>query len=414
MEFFRNTNIDFLGKKWYFIGLSTILILGGIASLVYHKGPRYGIDFRGGTIVDVRFSQTPPVAAIRHALAQVGYPDSNVQQIGREGENEVIIGLEQKGSEEEALDVGKQVILQSLQKLFETPRGKRDLNNADPESVTEFLVARDPLGLASKGPQAAVEQYRKLAADITEFRTEQRGGLLFGFQELKEAGATEPVIRALESGFYLSSYAVRSVEIVGPKVGRDLRRQAILATLYALAGMLIYIALRFEWVFGVAAVLAVVHDVVITIGFFSLFGMEITLTVIAAMLALVGYSMNDTIVVFDRIRENLRSLRRENFREVVNKSINQTLSRTLITSGLTFITVLILYVLGGAVIRGFAFAMVVGILIGTYSSIAVASPILVSWYDWKSSREAAPIRLRAEAVPANRGKNLASSRRGRS
>lgn len=414
MEFFRNTNFDFLGKKWYFIGFSTLIMVAGMISLVYHKGPRYGIDFRGGTLVYVRFNQSPPVAAIRGALSQLGYPDSNVQRIGREAENEVIIGLEQRATQEVALDEGKQIILQGLQKLFETPPGKRDLNNASPQVLAEFLVARDPLGLAAKGPQAAVDEYRKLAQGIVDFRTNERGGLLSDFRALTAAGATDPVIRALESEFYLSSYAVRNVEIVGPKVGHDLRRQAILATLYALGGMLIYIAFRFEWLFGVAAVLAVVHDVTITLGLFSMFGMEITLTVIAALLTLVGYSMNDTIVVFDRIRENLRALRRESFRELVNKSINQTLSRTLITSGLTFITVLVLYLLGGQVIRGFAFAMVVGILIGTYSSIAVASPILVSYYEWKASREAVPVRLRTESVPANRGKNLVSSRRGRS
>ena len=174
---------------------------------------------------------------------------------------------------------------------------------------------------------------------------------------------------------------------MGPKVGSDLRRQALYATLYALAGMLVYVAFRFEWVYGVAAIVATFHDVIITIGFFSLFNVEISLPVVAALLTLVGYSMNDTIVVFDRIRENVRGRRRESLAVLANQSINQTLSRTILTSGLTFITVLCLFFLGGEVLRGFSFALVVGILIGTYSSIAIAAPIVVIWQQWWESRQ---------------------------
>ncbi len=170
---------------------------------------------------------------------------------------------------------------------------------------------------------------------------------------------------------------------MGPKVGAQLRRQAILATLYALAGMLLYIAFRFEWVYGAAAVIAVFHDVLITLGFFSIFHFEISLTVIAALLTLVGYSMNDTIVIFDRVREDLRLMRREPFPEVVNKAINQTLSRTILTSGLTFLTVLVLFLMGGEVLRAFSFAMVVGVVVGTYSSFGIAAPIVVWWNKYR-------------------------------
>jgi preprotein translocase subunit SecF len=187
----------------------------------------------------------------------------------------------------------------------------------------------------------------------------------------------------LKSNYALGSFAIRNVEVVGPKVGGELRRQAILVTLYALAGMLVYIAFRFEWVYGAAAVLAVFHDVLITLGFFSLLKFEISLTVIAALLTLVGYSMNDTIVIFDRIRENNRLLRRESFADVVNKSINQTLSRTILTSGLTFLTVLVLFLMGGQVLRAFSFALVVGIVVGTYSSFGIAAPLVVAWNRWR-------------------------------
>jgi preprotein translocase subunit SecF len=180
---------------------------------------------------------------------------------------------------------------------------------------------------------------------------------------------------------------VFGAEIIGPQVGALLRRQALLATLYSLVGMLVYLWFRFELIYGVAAVVAVFHDTLITIGAFSLTNQEITLTVIAAILTLIGYSMNDTIVVFDRIRENLRLSRRETLTTVVNRSINQTLSRTVLTSGLTFLTVLSLYLFGGEVLHGFSFALVVGILIGTYSSIAVAAPMLVAYQEWRSKRQ---------------------------
>jgi preprotein translocase subunit SecF len=215
--------------------------------------------------------------------------------------------------------------------------------------------------------------------------------------ELK--GVADPaVVASLQDNFFLSDYGVRNVEIVGPQVGQQLRKQAVLATLYSLLGMLVYLAFRFEWIYGVAAVLTVFHDTLITVGAFSLLNWEISLTVIAAILTLVGYSNNDTIVVFDRIRENIKLLRRDRLADIVNKSINQTLSRTILTAGLTFLTVLALFLFGGEVLKGFSFALVIGILIGTYSSIAIAAPILVAYQDWRAGRGQRPA-----ATPARSG-----------
>jgi preprotein translocase subunit SecF len=177
---------------------------------------------------------------------------------------------------------------------------------------------------------------------------------------------------------------------VGPKVAGDLRKQAVEATLLALGGMLVYIWFRFEWIYGVGAVVACFHDTIITIGMFSLFNKEISLTVIAALLTLVGYSMNDTIVIFDRIRENLKIFRRESLESLINKSVNQTLSRTILTSGLTFMTVMALFLFGGPVLNGFSFALVIGILIGTYSSVFVASPIVLFWHNFADQRKRRP------------------------
>ena len=192
------------------------------------------------------------------------------------------------------------------------------------------------------------------------------------------------------------------MEIVGPTAGRQLQKQAALATLWSLLGMLIYLWIRFELIYGAAAVVAVFHDTLITVGAFSLMNMEISLTVIAAILTLIGYSMNDTIVVFDRIRENLALSRRETLADVVNRSINQTLSRTVLTSGLTFLTVLSLLVFGGPVLRGFSFALTVGVLIGTYSSIAVAAPMLVAYAGLARSAKG---KARA-ALPAKAGEGV--------
>ena len=209
--------------------------------------------------------------------------------------------------------------------------------------------------------------------------------MLSSFDELKTA--TDPaVVAALPDGFFLSDFGVYQVEIVGPQVGEQLKGQAMRAVAYSLAGMLIYLGFRFEWIYGVAAVITVFHDTLITVGAFSLANKEISLTVIAAILTLIGYSNNDTIVIFDRIRENLKLMRREKLSEIVNRSINQTLSRTILTAGLTFLTVLALYLFGGEVLHGFSFALVIGILIGTYSSIAIAAPILVAYQDWRSSQ----------------------------
>jgi preprotein translocase subunit SecF len=279
--------------------------------------------------------------------------------------------------------------------------GKQDFNEASADTIAEVLTRKDALSLGAAG----AARYQQLAKQLTDYRDKQARGVVSNLDNLREAGATPPVISALRDSFYAGPFAVVNVEIVGPKVGADLRRQAVYVTLYALAGMLVYIALRFELVYGAAAVLAVFHDVLITLGLFSLLHFEISLTVIAALLTLVGYSMNDTIVIFDRIRENLRLMRREPFKAIVNRSINQTLSRTILTSGLTFLTVLVLFLMGGQVLRSFSFALVVGILVGTYSSFGIAAPLVVAWNHWRGqgavpvSGTAAGSRTRAGEAP---------------
>jgi len=390
MEFFREPKIDWMGKKWYFITLSLVLLAAGWISIALHRGLIYGIDFRGGTLVYVKFAKQPDLDAIRGELRRVNLGGATIQQYGSVLDNEVIIGLDLGATvSTDALDTGKRAIVGALAGLYGVgPAGKVDFNNASPQTVAEHLVVADPLRLAYKGSDEALSGYRQLAGALVNYRNSPpRSGLIGDFQELRGvAGVTPAILDTLGKDFYLSQYAVRNTEIVGPKVGGDLRRQAIYVTLAALAAMLVYIWFRFELIYGVASIVATFHDVLITLGFFSLLSREISLTVIAGLLTLVGYTMNDTIVVFDRIRENVRLAKREDFVSLVNRSINQTLSRTILTSGLTFLAVLSLYLFGGEVINGFALTLVIGVIIGTYSSFAIASPILVYLYQRVGSR----------------------------
>jgi len=384
IELFKEPNIDWMGKAKFFYALSGILLIAGWTSIFLHGGLRYSIDFKGGTNVDVRFAEPPSIDKIRSGLTAQGLGNTEIQSvsdIANPNANEVLIFVEQKNQGDEAGDASKTQIINALNAIYGTANSsKPDFNSATPASLSAILTQRDPLLLSTN----AGDRYQQLAKKILDYRDTASKGVLTNFEDLSRAeGVTPPVLAALKANYALGSFTIRGAEIVGPKVGGELRRQAIYVTLYALGGMLVYIAFRFQLVYGAAAVLAVFHDVLITLGFFSLLHFEISLTVIAALLTLVGYSMNDTIVIFDRIRENNRLLRREPFPDVVNKSINQTLSRTILTSGLTFLTVLVLFLMGGQVLRAFSFALVVGIVVGTYSSFGIAAPLVVAWNRWR-------------------------------
>jgi preprotein translocase subunit SecF len=389
VEFFRDTNIDFLGKKWYFLTFSLIFSVAGLLSMAFWHGIPLGVDFRGGTLVYVKYAHTPDVSAIHGELDRAGLKNPRVQAYDQvHNSNEVLIQLDIQETSEQALDKGKLQIIQALES--HAPPGKQDINNSSSLAIKNYLLEKDPLHLG-EGIDAN-PRYTAIAQAIVDYRDKTKSGVLGSIDELKNA--TDPaVVASLEDNFYVSDFGIRNVEIVGPQVGQQLRKQAILATLYSLGGMLIYLGFRFEWIYGVAAVLTVFHDTLITVGAFSLLNWEISLTVIAAILTLIGYSNNDTIVVFDRIRENIKLLRRERLADIVNKSINQTLSRTILTAGLTFLTVLALFLFGGEVLHGFSFALVIGILIGTYSSIAIAAPILVAYQEWRGERGKKPIAM---------------------
>ncbi|PYX35548.1 MAG: protein translocase subunit SecF [Acidobacteria bacterium] len=360
--------------------------------MLFWHGIPLGVDFRGGTLVYVKFSHAPDDNAIRAALDRVGLHNAKIQRYGPLTNNEVLVDLDVQETSEAALDKGKAQIINALE--TNAPAGKVDLNNSSSSMIKNFLLEKDPLHLGTD----ADARYTAIAQAIVDYRDKTKGGVLHSLDELKEV-ADPPVLASLQEGYYLSDFGVRNVEIVGPQVGKQLQTQAKLAVLYSLLGMLVYLGVRFEWIYGVAAVVTVFHDTLITVGAFSLTNKPISLTVVAAILTLVGYSNNDTIVVFDRIRENIKLMRREKLADIVNRSINQTLSRTILTAGLTFLTVLALYLFGGEVLHGFSFALVIGILIGTYSSIAIAAPILVAYQDWRAGRG-----KMAVAMPVDTGK----------
>jgi preprotein translocase subunit SecF len=380
MEIFKQTNFDFLGKKWPFIAVSLVLTAAGLISLAVKGGPKYGIDFNGGALMYVKFAHRPSAEEIRSALRKRISGEIDVQEITNS--QEVLVSTEVK--DEKTLNVERQGMIQALNDAFGNKTGKLDINNVGAAALADRL--RGPLQEASVA--ISDDQLQAVAKSILNFRdSAPQSGLISNLDQLSSVpGVTPPVLKVLKQECYPGTFAIRNVEIVGPKIGADLRQQAVNVVLVALAAMLVYIWFRFEWIYGVAAVIAVFHDTIITIGLFSIFNKPIDLTVLAALLTLVGYSMNDTIVVFDRIRENLRLQRRGSFREVVNASINQTLSRTILTSGLTLLTALALYLFGGQVLNGFSFALVVGIIVGTYSSIFIASPILIFWKNFLDTR----------------------------
>jgi len=395
VEFFHDVNIDFLGKKWYFIAFSLIFSVAGVLSMLFWHGIPWGVDFRGGTLVYVKFAHTPNDDAVRSAMDRAGLRNAKIQRYGQISNNEVLIDLDVRETNEQALDAGKLRIIQALE--TNVPDGKQDLNNASSLAIKKHLLDNDPMHLGTD----ADAKYGAQAQAIVEYRDKTLGGLFSSIDQAK-AAADPAAVASLNNGFFLSDFHVSHTEVVGPQVGAQLQRQAALATAYSLLGMLVYLGFRFEWIYGVAAVVTVFHDTLITIGAFSLTKTDVSLTVIAAILTLIGYSNNDTIVVFDRIRENIKLMRREKLSEIVNRSINQTLSRTILTAGLTFLTVLALFLFGGEVLHGFSLALVIGILIGTYSSIAIAAPILVAYQDWRIEKGKRPVGMAVKVAPVKK------------
>ncbi|MEE9503357.1 MAG: protein translocase subunit SecF [Candidatus Aminicenantaceae bacterium] len=360
--------------KYIALGFSAIIIIIGLLNISFGKGLTSGIDFAGGTLVRIKFSEPVPVSNIRQALAIADLGTSKIQAVGKTQTEYMIRTMQATEDEQLQQDIeaheimGQKVVdvLRGEDEKAAIDSGKIDLNSVDEGGLSRMI--------ATDFPDEAEDSARRIFA----FRV--ANGIITSYEQIEqEIGISSDIIRSLQTKTILSRLAVLSRESVGPQVGFDLRRKATQATVWALFGMLIYIGIRFKFAYGVAAILTLTHDILVTIGIFSLTNREINLPVIAAILTIVGYSLNDTIVIFVRVRDNLKILRKKEFGELLDTSINQTLSRTVITSGTTFVTVASLFFFGGEVLNDFAFTMMIGVIVGTYSSIYQSCSILFFW-----------------------------------
>jgi preprotein translocase subunit SecF len=387
MELFKDTHIDFLRVKWICIGISWTVILAGLLSIFLHGGLRFGIDFSGGTQIVLKFHSRPEPTKIEEILRPLKLGLEGVQRYDDPSKNEVLIKVKQQAKE--GRDIAQEVFAALSAALGGPPAGgKIDVNVKGHDTFTAALAKADPDNMTGQPGDAALLHYRAAGEAIVAYRSEI--GLFGSPSEFEKIPGVSPAVQAwLKQNTAIGPFTVLSADNVGPQVGHDLRTKAMWAVILSTLAMLAYIAFRFDFKFGVGAIVAIIHDTIITIGILSMLNREFTLVVVAALLTLVGYSMNDTVVVYDRIRENLRANRREPLAKIINDSINQTLSRTVMSSGLTFLVVVALFLLGGEVLNTFALTLVIGIIVGTYSSIYVAAPIVVIWNEYQEKRRAA-------------------------
>lgn len=378
MDIFKKTpNIDFLKFKWLALGLTTLIILAGILNITFGKGLKMGVDFGEGTLIRIKFKDPTSVADIRKRLNEVGLGSSIIQETGKDGKEFQIRTVETKTTrreqdqELESHQILANRVIEALQKQEDKEKSRQgllDLNNIDHKTIASILS------------QAFPDKSEELAQKIIEFR--RLNGLITDWNELKQEpfSLDDTIIDTLKQRTFLGSMTVLSRETVGPQVGKDLRKKATQAIIWSLIGMLVYIAFRFKGVeYGAAAIFTLFQDVLIALSIYSFTNREINLPIIAALLTIVGYSINDTIIVFDRIRELKRTLRKEPLEKIMNLSINLNLTRTIFTSGTTFLAVLALYLFGGKVINDFAFIMLIGSLEGVYSTFFMSCPVVLFW-----------------------------------
>jgi preprotein translocase subunit SecF len=369
MQILKNPNYDIIGKAKFFTTLSAILVAGSVAYVLWPNALRYGVEFSGGTQLVAKFQSTPDVKKIRSDVETTS-PGAVIQSYGEAKGNQVLIRV--AGQSEGTMAGPVEAVRKALAAQYPENPVQGSSSDSDGQVILTFQSA------------PAIDRIK----DVAEKESPGADTKVFGDAsanqvriDLKLTGPAEAILKTLAAQYSQNPVVEHSTEVVGPVVGAELRKKAIQLTLWGLAFQLIYIAWRFKGaMWGSAATIAVFHDVLITLGLLALFHYEITLNVIAALLTLVGYSVNDTIVIFDRVRENLRQRRKEPLAKIMNDSINQTLSRTIISNGTTFLAVLGLYIFGGEVLGGFGFAMTFGIVVGTYSTIFIASPIVIWWY----------------------------------
>ena len=398
MELFRATHFDFLRYKWYAIAFSWLLIAVGAVAIFGLDRLKFGIDFAGGTQIALRFAERPDLDRLRQLLADANLGETGIQRYEEASRNQVLIRVQQQ--KREGRDITGE-ILQRLRAGLGRPEdpSRIDLNTEGSETLAVRLAAADPDRVAGKPDVNSADSYKAVAERVIARRS-QLGifGTVSRVDSIPQVSAA--VKQWIKANTYAGPFVLLSAENVGPQVGADLQKKAVLAIVWSIAGMLAYIWFRFRSLpFGVGAIVALIHDTLITVGILAILGREFNLVVVAALLTLVGYSVNDTVVVYDRMRENQRTPKKESLESIINRSINQTLSRTILTAGATLLVCVALYFLGGGVLNTFALTLIIGILIGTYSSIYVAAAIVVIWKGWTARRRLAVVPAPKPAAP---------------
>jgi len=370
---FKTPHINFMKYKYVALAVTGAIVLAGILNVTVGKGLKLGVDFGGGTLVRVMFKTPVAVGDVRLQLKNVNLGNTVIQEGEKKGREfqirtmQVIKTADDQAEIEAHEKLGNQVIeaLKGDDGKAELGRGLKDLNTIDARELTALLSP----SFAADAPQ--------LVESILNLRNTK--GIFADHAELQEAGLKPEVITFLKDKTFLGKLTILSRETVGPQAGADLRKKATLACIWALIGMLVYIAFRFKLEYGIAAIFTLTQDVLITMSLYSFSNREINLPIIAAMLTIVGYSINDTIVIFDRVRENKKILRKETLENIMNTSLNQCLGRTIITAGTVFLTLLALFLFGGEVINDFAFAMLIGSIEGVYSTVYLSCPVVLFW-----------------------------------
>lgn len=378
MEFLRNTNFDFMKYRRFWLALSAVVMAVGLVAIFFLGRLNLGIDFAGGTQLTLKFAQAPDLQELRSLVAGANVGEPQIQRFGAAGANEVMVRTPiVEGSEEGSAAK----LLEVLDGRYNQGRaGKPDLNQVGSATIAQILAAGDPDRVGGE-PADRLARYEATADAILAAR--KKSGIFLSWSEVTAAAGVSPAAaEVLQRDAALGSFAVLATENVGPQVGSELRQRGLLAVIGSLFGMLVYIWIRFELRFAIGATMASLHDVLITLGIYAYMGYEFNLTTIAAFLTLVGYSVNDTVVTFDRVRENMRKSRGRNMLQMLNDSLNQMLSRTLLTGGTAIAASFMLWQFGGEAIKGFAFIIFAGIIIGTYSSIYIASPFALFWEEW--------------------------------
>ena len=382
MQLFKTPHIRFLKYKYVALAVTGMIVLAGILNVTMGKGLKLGVDIGEGTLVRVMFKDPISVTQVRDMLKAVGLGNSVIQETGKKGREFQIRTMEvtKTRAKEEDIEAHEQLGNNVIKALrgnggqAERAKGFEDLNTIEGKNLAVLLDASFP----GKGEE--------MAQKIISSRV--LNGIISDFSELQNNGVGQDAVTFLQDKTYLGKLTVLSRETVGPQVGHDLRRKATQATIWALIGMLAYIAFRFKLAYGVSAIFTLTQDVLITMSIYTFTNREINLPTIAAVLTIVGFSINDTIVIFDRVRELSRTMRKESLEEVMNAALNPTLSRTIITSGTVFLTVLALFLFGGEVINDFAFIMLVGTIEGVYSTIYLSCPVVLFWHKaFKTKKE---------------------------